>query len=70
MSQLSFGVREILEIHTQLFGQLEILLARWDQVGFPISYLIVRLLLMVENVAFLYIFCTPPIALLIGRGPG
>ena len=47
LSQLSCGVREILEIHTQLLAQLDILLARWEQVGFPISYLIVRLLLMV-----------------------
>lgn len=32
LSQLSCGVREILEIHTQLLAQLDILLARWEQV--------------------------------------
>jgi hypothetical protein len=32
MSQLSCGVREILEIHSGLLGQMEILLATWEEV--------------------------------------
>ena len=34
MCQLSCGVREILEVHTQLLGQLQIVLANWEEVGF------------------------------------
>ena len=33
-SQLSCGVREILEVHTQLLEQLEIVQAKWEEVGF------------------------------------
>merc|ERR1719350_894451 len=32
MSQLSHGVREILEIHSRLLAQMEILLAAWEEV--------------------------------------
>ena len=32
--QLSCGVREILEVHTQLLEQLEIVQAKWEEVRF------------------------------------
>jgi len=34
MCQLSCGVREILEVHTQLLGHLQLVLVKWDEVQF------------------------------------